>query len=417
MATLFKHEPTGLYRCQFTNPVTGKRATVYTGMSKLSDAGSFLKGLEHLLACLKEDGQPDRAAQKWIADLSAGMRAKLSADKIALISTDTAAPKTFAALLDLYIDRRKGSVDEKTLRKWRSQRVRLIEHFGERKALASLNEADGEDFRAWMQSLRKERKASTAKDENGDPRPPLPPEPMKESHIRKTCQFANQVCDYAVKRGWIEASPFESVPKSSPKTEQHEYLSRPDTQKLIDAAPHDEFRLLIGLCRYGGMRNPSETQLLRWRDFDFKRKRFHVTSPKGKRHGKGTRETPLFQELVPLIEKAGQGKQPDEWVIDQYRGSNNRTLLEKVATRAGIDFWESPFIALRASCETDLVAKYPIHDVCKWLGNSPAIAMRHYLIATEANFERAANEPFDTAESNATAPSAQAKATPERSAT
>jgi hypothetical protein len=33
---------------------------------------------------------------------------------------------------------------------------------------------------------------------------------------------------------------------------------------------------------------------------------------------------------------------------------------------------------------------YPLHVVCEWIGNSPAVATKHYLKVTDADFERAA---------------------------
>ena len=43
---------------------------------------------------------------------------------------------------------------------------------------------------------------------------------------------------------------------------------------------------------------------------------------------------------------------------------------------------------LRVSRETELAEEYPIHVMTKWLGNSPKVALRHYLMATEAHFQR-----------------------------
>ena len=47
------------------------------------------------------------------------------------------------------------------------------------------------------------------------------------------------------------------------------------------------------------------------------------------------------------------------------------------------------FHALRASCESDLAREYPITTVCKWIGNTVAIAARHYIQVTDADFQRA----------------------------
>ena len=48
------------------------------------------------------------------------------------------------------------------------------------------------------------------------------------------------------------------------------------------------------------------------------------------------------------------------------------------------------FHAMRASRETELAKEYPIHVVTSWLGNTPRIALKHYLQVTDTDFERAA---------------------------
>ena len=39
--------------------------------------------------------------------------------------------------------------------------------------------------------------------------------------------------------------------------------------------------------------------------------------------------------------------------------------------------------------ETDLAQAFPLATVVKWLGNTPAVAMRHYVDVTDEAFERA----------------------------
>jgi hypothetical protein len=50
-----------------------------------------------------------------------------------------------------------------------------------------------------------------------------------------------------------------------------------------------------------------------------------------------------------------------------------------------------PFHALRASCKSDLAREYPITTVCKWIGNTVAIAARHYVQVTDADLGRASS--------------------------
>jgi hypothetical protein len=73
-----------------------------------------------------------------------------------------------------------------------------------------------------------------------------------------------------------------------------------------------------------------------------------------------------------------------------WRSCNLRTEFGRIIKRAKLEAWPRLFHALRSSCETDLAAEYPLHVVTAWLGNTPKIAMKHYLLATDADFKRAA---------------------------
>lgn len=60
---------------------------------------------------------------------------------------------------------------------------------------------------------------------------------------------------------------------------------------------------------------------------------------------------------------------------------------------AGVEPWPKLWNALRSTRETELAAVYPIQVVCEWMGNTLAVARRHYLKATDANFELALKDP------------------------
>ncbi len=44
---------------------------------------------------------------------------------------------------------------------------------------------------------------------------------------------------------------------------------------------------------------------------------------------------------------------------------------------------------MRATRQTELLAQFPAKDVCEWLGNSQAVAMKHYAMPTDDSFQRA----------------------------
>lgn len=59
---------------------------------------------------------------------------------------------------------------------------------------------------------------------------------------------------------------------------------------------------------------------------------------------------------------------------------NFRTQFARYVEQVGVERWPRLFHNLRASALTDLAEKYPLPQVCKWLGNSVDVAMRHYVM-------------------------------------
>ena len=136
---------------------------------------------------------------------------------------------------------------------------------------------------------------------------------------------------------------------------------------------------------------------MKWSDIDFGHKRIRVTSPKTEHHeGKGDRVIPMFPELEPLLLEAfDKAEEGAEHVVTIRRDAacNLRTRLAKIIRRAGVTPWPKLWHNLRASRQTELAERYPLHVVCQWIGNSAAIARDHYLQVTDAHFAQAVAEP------------------------
>lgn len=180
------------------------------------------------------------------------------------------------------------------------------------------------------------------------------------------------------------------------------FIPQADAQKIIDACPDNEWKTLIALARFGGLRTPSETHALKVQDIDWEHNRIRVTSPKTEHHeGHGVRIVPLFPELAPYLLQAVDDV-PDraEYLITKHRGENLRTTMEKIIARAKIEPYPKPFHNLRASRQTELAEHFPAHVVCAWLGNSEDIAKRHYLQVRDADYERAITPPAGKAVQN-----------------
>ncbi len=75
---------------------------------------------------------------------------------------------------------------------------------------------------------------------------------------------------------------------------------------------------------------------------------------------------------------------PNGWL-----NANLRTTFAKIIKRPGLEPWPRIFHNLRAIRETELVEEFPVQVVTNWLGNTPAIAMRHYLMTADAHFDNA----------------------------
>jgi hypothetical protein len=73
--------------------------------------------------------------------------------------------------------------------------------------------------------------------------------------------------------------------------------------------------------------------------------------------------------------------------------ANLRTQLERIIGRAGLTPWPKLFQNLRSTRETELAESFPLKVVCEWIGNSPEVAVKHYLQVTDEHFERACSAP------------------------
>ena len=81
----------------------------------------------------------------------------------------------------------------------------------------------------------------------------------------------------------------------------------------------------------------------------------------------------------------------EEPLIRRYRdgNSNLRSQFNRICKKAGIKPWGKPFQNCRSTRETELAESFPIHVVCDWIGNSQAVAAKHYLQVTDEHFAAA----------------------------
>lgn len=136
------------------------------------------------------------------------------------------------------------------------------------------------------------------------------------------------------------------------------FVDRATFNRFLEACPDHEWRLLLALARYGGLRTPSEPLTLEWADVNWERDRFRIIAPKTKHDDGGERWIPLVPEMRALLEEAFELAKPGAvHVITRYRDTNAnlRTQLTGICRRAGIKTWPRLFQNLRASIQGNRV--------------------------------------------------------------
>lgn len=214
--------------------------------------------------------------------------------------------------------------------------------------------------------------------------------------IKKRIQFANQAFRYGVRQGVLRENPFEGIRISTAMEDRRHFLSRKDTELLLSECLNSDWRMIVVLARYGGLRCPSEVLSLRWQDIDWQNKSILVTSPKTERYeNRKHRCIPLFSELEPELAAAWENADENsEYVVDEkYRRSalgpagwkscNLRTTFEKIVWRSGLKPWPKLFHNLRGSRVTELMDEHPITVVAQWMGHSVDVLAKHYAMVTD----------------------------------
>jgi len=367
------NDPRGRKRILFV-ATDGTRKAIRLGKMDRRTAEGFLYHVHQIIgACRSGVGALDEKTAAWLRDLPDTMHGRLA--RVGLVKPRSSTTVALGAFIDAYID---GRADTKigTRVNLRQTRRLLVECFGEGRDMRSIGPTEAEDFRLHMVKAQ-----------------------LAENTIRRHVGRARQLFKAAIRRGLISgANPFDGMATTvrSDKARQF-FVTRAAADKVIEACPDAQWRLMVALSRYGGLRTPSETLALTWADVDWERGRIRVPSPKTEHiEGKDCRIVPLFAELrKPLLDVFAEPSDGTPYVITRYRDAacNLRTQLGRIIRKAGLNVWPKPWHNMRASRQTELCEEYPIHVVCAWLGNTRAVAQEHYLQVTDAHFAKAVKEP------------------------
>ena len=347
----------------------GKRRTIRLGKMNRRRAERIKDFVEDLVEAHRSGQRPMPATVEWVVGLPPVMRQRLERAGLVTSGREAGCP-TLGEWLSTYIG---GRTDAKpsTRTVWGHTRRNLLDFFGKDKPIDGITPGDADQWRLFLVGLN-----------------------LAENTVRRRCGIAKQFFNFARRKRLIAENPFADLKALVQSNRQRDYfVTREEARKVLDACPDAEWRLIFALSRFGGLRCPSEHLALKWSDVDWANGRFTVHSPKTEHHAGGeSRQVPLFPELLPHMREVFELAKPGaEYVITRYRRSNQNlsTQLRRIIRRAGLTPWPKLYQNLRSTRETELAGQFPLHVVCAWIGNSQAVAAKHYLQVTEDHFRSA----------------------------
>ena len=368
-------KPNGCRTLQFVDR-HGTRKTIRLGKISQRVAEAIKVRIEALIQASFAQTSLDSETSTWVGKVDPKLHDKLEVSGLVEGVRGPRTALTLKALIETYQDRPKWqTLKTSTLRNKIQSLKYLVARFGNR-SLDKITVADAEDYYATLR---------LPKDKGGCG--------LAIATANRVASEASTLAGFAIDAELLARNPFRTLPRSSRKG-NNVIIEASLSREVLDAMRGTQGRLLFALARWGGLRTPSEPTLLRWCDIDWERDRFLVTSPKTAAYeGHETRQVPIFPELAPLLaERFEDASEGDEYVLPILQGystSYASNMLRATLRGLGVEPWNRLWHSLRATCQTELEEVFPTHVVCAWLGNSVAVAHKHYLQVTEEHFAKA----------------------------
>jgi len=344
-----------------------KRRELYlAGVSKkVAETVAYHCG--EIAGALSANTKPAPESAAWANGTEGNLRENLVAWEMAdpmspRLKTD--AGRYLGAYLDAYIAGRTD-VKPNTIIAFKQARRELCNYFGERCVMRSILLADASRW----------RNAMLAK-------------PLSIASVSLFVKKAKTMFAEALRGLLLTESPFANLKggnEANPSRQR--FIDRATADKVLNACPDADWRVIFALCRFGGLRCPSEVRSLRWVDIDSDEGRLRIDSPKT-----GLRFCPLFPELRAVLSDAWHAAPEGAvYCVGRYRDgeSNLRSQLGRILERAGVAPWPKLFQNLRSTRRTELQEQFPSHVIDVWLGHSTKVAERHYLQVTDEHWGRA----------------------------
>jgi integrase len=343
-------------------------------------ANQIARHIDVLVASKASGGTVELTTAKWLGDIGEKLhkklvRAELTEPKAAeVVEPDPEPSITLAAFLDEYVATgitRKGEVaSSNTLRNWSVTCQLLLECFDGSNPIDSFGLPDGKAFRKW---LERRKIPVTKKSPTGR---------MKESSIRQRVGNAKAMFEHAVVEELLPQNPIRNQVSSLRASEDgKQNIPVEIIDKVIEAAPTTEWKLLIALWRYCGLRR-MEPMELTWNDVLWAEGKLRVRSSKTRHHaGKEMRHVPIRDVESYLSDAFATAAKGQLYLFHRFLS---------IVEDAGYTPWPNLIKNLRLSCENDWIdaGEAPAHVIAAWIGHSVIVQNNAYAIVSDGHFER-----------------------------
>jgi integrase len=184
---------------------------------------------------------------------------------------------------------------------------------------------------------------------------------LASSSAKRHAKRLRSILREATEQGLIPTNPASGFNLFSPPDRSLPLVSIADSLRIMDHCPTADWRLLVALTRFAGLR-PVEVLDLEWKHV--RADRLKVYSRRG-----GIRDCPLFAPLRQVLEHARDipGRSPT-YVLSHVRDHTNvTTALRKIIRSAGVPPISKPFYAFALTRRRELLQTIRFAAVNDWL--------------------------------------------------
>lgn len=366
-----------------------RRRTIRLGKVPTKVAQEWKRRVEELLANLVGGVAADAPLAAWLRDLPDEAHERLS--RVGLVAARVREKAhTLDDLITAFTTR--AAVKPGTSANYAQTLDSLRVFYGADRPVSAITAESAEEWKKAIESATQGEGRRKKKRVSADGR-------LAPATVSKRVRVAKQLFAKGVAWGWLHANPFRGLKAGSQANRLRlRYIDLATIDAVLEACPNSEWRTLVAICRFAGLRCPSEPGGLTWADIDWAKGIMMVRSPKTEHHGPehAVRPVPISPRLRRILAEAFEAAVPGQTHVVPMatrQTANLRTAFQRIVLRAGYKPWPRLFQNLRTSCETDWATRHPAHAVTKWTGHSLKIAEAHYLITTDNHFRAVTETP------------------------